>query len=156
VCASPSDGRGAPGDVTTHGSRDGIVSAAQCTGEVAGAWMGQNQTSRIDERVDGVKGVVGSLAGAGGVGLQSRRSFISGCSWECVASRVAYSVLLQTLLREGAVNEALLLPPMLAITGCTEAEPVYSRTSLVQTGPGSFHFHNSTINKTSLSIPPSD
>jgi hypothetical protein len=48
--ASPSDGRGAPGDVTTHGSRDGVVSAAQCTGEVASAGMGQIQTSSIDER----------------------------------------------------------------------------------------------------------
>jgi hypothetical protein len=126
---SPSDGRGAPGDVTTHGSRDGIVSAAQCTGEVAGARMGQTQTSTIDERVNGKRGIVGSGTGAGGgVGLQSRRSFIAGCSWECVASRVAYSVLLQTLLREGAVKEALLLPPMLAITGCIEAEAVFSRT----------------------------
>jgi hypothetical protein len=35
--ASLSDGRGATGDVTTHRSRDGVVAAAQCTGQVAGA-----------------------------------------------------------------------------------------------------------------------
>jgi hypothetical protein len=89
VCALPSDNRGAPGDVTTHGSRDGVESGAQCTGEVAGAGMGQMQTSRTDERVGGVKGVVGSLTGAGGVALQSRRSFIAVCFWEYVASRDA-------------------------------------------------------------------
>jgi hypothetical protein len=106
VCALPSDGRGPSCDVTTHGSRDGIVSAAQRTGEVAGAGMGQMQTSRIDERVDGVGDIVGLVTGAGGgVGLQSRRSFISGCSWEYVASRVAYAVLLQ----KESVIEALLL-----------------------------------------------
>jgi hypothetical protein len=63
-CASPSDGRGAPGDVTTHGSRDGIVSATQCTGEVTGARLGQMQTSSLDESVDGGRGIVGSVTGA--------------------------------------------------------------------------------------------
>jgi hypothetical protein len=52
-CASPCDGRGAPGDVTTHGSRDGIKSGAQRPGEVAGTGMGQIQTSDSLKRVRG-------------------------------------------------------------------------------------------------------